>query len=179
MNNLVTVYKSIFDHIDSIVDTNGNKVFQLRAVFNDQIKRALTGEKGHGAYGYMIPTPSVFVEMIYDNELNLLNKYNAVDITFRMHIIMMELDATDGTLDQNLNIFTYRDLINKAFVGFFPTQCGPLRYRKEKQQYNHTNYYEYILDYQSHYIDITALQTTITATASLDLTLGFTYSINN
>jgi len=150
MNNIVSVYQAIFNRIDTILDNEGLPVFKNRAVWNDNVNRILAGK----SKSYWMP--SVWVEMQLGKEINLGGKLNGYDITFIFHIVHMELDALDGTYDQNFNIFTYRDLIHKKFLSYTPVQCGAMRYAGEQQNYNHNNYYEYIIKYQSHYIDQTA-----------------------
>ncbi len=162
MINLVSLYKAIFTQLNTIKDSKGKPIFKNIAVFNDQPKR-LGNPKTAGTW----LTPSIFVEMKFDEVLNLGRALNAEDITYYIHIVMQQLDAGNGTLDQNLYIFTLRDLVHKCLCGWTPfDQAGPLRYKYEKQQYNHTNLYEYIIEYQNHYFDTTAYNLGISATFS-------------
>ena len=63
-----------------------------------------------------------------------------------------------STMDQNLNIFHYRDIINNKFVKQMPPSCGPISYETEFQEYIHGNLYHYISNYECHYIDNTAMR---------------------
>lgn len=150
--NLKDIYKSIFTQLNSILDSKGQPLFKNIAVWNDQVKR-LGNPKTAGTW----LTPCIFVEMIFNQETNLQLGLNGVDITYRLHIVMQQLDAGNGRMDENLYIFTLRDLVNKNILGFTPVgNSGSLRYVTEKQSYNHTNLYEYVISYQHHYFDETA-----------------------
>lgn len=175
--NLVSIYKAIFAQLGTILDNKGKPLFKNIYVFNDQYKRMLD-KKTTGTW----LTPCIFVEMVFNNETNLGRGLNGIDITYRLHIIMTQLDSGIGTLDQNLYIFTLRDLVNKNILGFTPIgNSGPLRYVTEKQSYNHTNLYEYIISYQHHYLDETAyLNKYQFGTASeFDITIGFGSTASN
>lgn len=159
--NLVSIYQAIFTQLGTILDNKGKPLFKNIFVFNDQYKRMLD-PKTTGTW----LSPCIFVEMVFNQETNLGRGLNGVDITYRMHIIMQQLNAPtitginpnpNGTMDQNLYIFTLRDMVNKNILGFTPIgNSGPLRYVTEKQSYNHTNLYEYVISYQHHYFDETA-----------------------
>lgn len=176
MADLVTAYASVFNKVDTILDSQGRRVFKIRQIYNDQPARIVAG-KAYNVYEY----PQVYVEMKMGQETNLGQRLNAFNINFVFHIVMVELAAPNGGLDQNLNIFGLRDMINRTFIGFFPSECGPLRYVTEYQSYNHGNIYEYNMVYEAHYMDTTAIQATFSATfssatASLSSTLSFTGS---
>ena len=163
MNNIVSIYKSIFGQIDTIMN-NGVSMFKQRMVFNNNIKRMLDG-KNYLPFNY----PQCYVEVKFLNQKNLLDKYNAMDADIIFHILDQQFDAGDGSYDQNFEIFTYRDAIVKAFQLYFAPNCGPMAYLNEDMNFNHTNLYEYIVRFRCHYIDITAIDTPITATASIIL----------
>lgn len=174
-SNLVLAMEAIFSQIDTITDSKGIRVFRTRGIWNDQVKRLLE------AKNYERFPPSVYLEMKMLNPTNLGQKENAFDIEFRFHIVMMELNANNTSMDNNINIFTFRDLVNAAMVAFMPPQCGPLNYIGENPSYNHTNLYEYILRYHSHYIDTSAVnQFSVTGSnvAGITGSIGFTYSLS-
>lgn len=165
--NLVTIYKNIFDQINTIVNNDNTKTFNNVLIYNDQIKRALDGKKFNTYF-----MPSVFVEMSFSNQLNMGRKLNSVDLTITFHICDMQLDDSYGNLDQNLHIFYLRDQLHKNIDGFTPLQCGALNYKGEKQDFNHSSYYNYQLVYMTNYIDTTAYNPGLTLSM-----INFTYSI--
>jgi len=105
---------------------------------------------------YNFPMPAAFVEVQTPEAFNQLG-YGIVeaDITFRIHFIMEELDAGDGSNDQNLNVFGLRDAINKALTHFQPTACSLLMRVAERQDFDHDNLYVYEVDFRCSFIDDT------------------------
>jgi hypothetical protein len=171
-NDLVTIYQHIFNKINTLVDSNNRKIFKNTYVFNDQVKRLI---KSLISYNY----PSIFVELKQLKETPLQEKVSRMDMICKLHILTEELDAGNGTLDQNLNVFSLRDLINSTFTLFQPPQCGQWLYESEKQDYVHTNVYHYEISYKFHYIDQVAYNLPIIASASIGLSFSLlpTYSI--
>jgi hypothetical protein len=63
------------------------------------------------------------------------------------------LDAQDGTMGQNLDIFDLKEKVTKAFRDFAPTACSTVQRTGESQNFDHDNVYEYLIDYATHMID--------------------------
>jgi hypothetical protein len=141
--------RKIYEYIIAQLQTLD--IFEKIAVYNAQIDRALLGISS-------LPLMSCFVEIDNIKEFNLSQKLTGVDIKITIHIAHNELDATDGTLDQNLNIFSIRDKVHKFFLNLHLPNCGPILYNNENQQYNHTNLYHYVNSYNCHWIDISAYE---------------------
>ncbi len=161
-SDITSVYNSILNQIDTIVDSNNNKIFQVRNVWNSQVKRMLD------AKGLSWNLPGVWVEILPGKTENLTLTFNGIDLNIIFHIVMQQLDAGygSGNFDQNLSIFSYRNNIHRTFQDYMPTQCGNMLYMKEKQQYNHTNLYEYQIEYVCYYVDPTAYISPLTMSAT-------------
>lgn len=147
MTGIAQVYQDILSRIDNIIDSSGNKIFNWRAVFNDQIKRTKDGS------GYSFWMPAVFVEIKTHNEGSIGDQLTYAEMDIIFHIVHNELDDAYGLLDQNTNVFQFRDYIKSNFSLFKPTNCGVFIWLGENQSFNHTNIYEYIVKYKCYYID--------------------------
>ncbi len=132
---------------EQIMERVNRNYFNTVAVYNKQVQRMLRGD------GYSFQLPALFVEVEEDNYQALLNGITSSDLIINFHIIMEELDSGDGNLDQNINIFQYRNNIKSTFSLFKLQQGGPFVWLDEDEDYNHDNIYHYILGYKCYYID--------------------------
>jgi len=123
--------------------------FQVIFVYNKQIDRARAGI-------IKFNTPACFVQIIQGKINNLGSKLQGSDLDIRFHIVDGQIDAADGTYDQNLEVFDLRNQIRKTFIGYQPTGCGPISTDDEMQEYNHTILYHMVLKYKCHFIDNSA-----------------------
>lgn len=117
------------------------------AVWNNQLDRLLTGE------GVSFETPAIFVELIYEPSKLLGVAVTQSGVIWRVHIVYTQLDAGDGTLDQNLDVFDTRDSIKVALSRYQPGNCTPLRFVGGELDYNHNNVYHYVMDFGCTIID--------------------------
>jgi hypothetical protein len=131
----------------SITHSRPTKLFQLVAIWNDQVSREKTGE------GYTFEKPACFVEMITESAESFIDGSSYDQKTFRFHIVDMELDAANGTMDQNLNVFGYRDKVKQTMLGYTPVNCSTLFYTDEKQDYQHSDIYHYTVDTRGGFLD--------------------------
>jgi hypothetical protein len=121
--------------------------FNYIAIWNDHANRLVDGS------GYSFNCPATFLELEPIETLNLSAGITQTDYIIRIHIVHVELDAADGTLDQNLNVFDYRDAVKKYLTGIKPTNFGNLMYNQEYQDYEHTNVYHYIVEFKAGFVD--------------------------
>lgn len=156
------------------------KLFQEIKIWNNQLARMSSGE------GYAFQCPACFLEPIPSETSQFLDNVTYTDYTWRVHIIDEELDAADEFgLDQNLNVFIYRDIVKSALVGVQPPNCSTMFYIDEAQDFEHDNFYHYILDFKSGFTDtkgsvLDADQTKViytTPPTNLELEAGFTPDI--
>lgn len=124
--------------------------FKFISIYNNQFD--FLDESG----SYSFPFPAVFLELETTEFGQLLDGYQGVDVTYRFHIAM---DFYNSALDQeqNLLIFDLRDKLVQALSIYKPLLGGAITKTNEIQDYNHSNVYHYILEYQGHFIDNTAV----------------------
>jgi hypothetical protein len=123
---------------------------QYAAVFNNQIIQEQDGKT------FDFPKPAILIEIDTPNTgLQTLGTDNVTvsELTWRLSIVHEQLDAGDGTLDQNLDVFDYRDLVKVAFTSFRPTNCSYWQYSEESQDYAHNNIYVYGISFKCSFVD--------------------------
>jgi hypothetical protein len=123
---------------------------QYVAIFNNQVKEEQDGKT------FDFPKPALLVEIENPNTgLQTLGQDNVTvsEITWRISIVHEQLDAADGTLDQNLDVFDYRDLVKVAMTGIRPKNCSKWMYVEESQDYAHNNIYVYSVGFKCSFVD--------------------------
>jgi hypothetical protein len=107
------------------------------AIWNNQTDYLEKGES------YDWAKPALFLEVVTpDNFMALMNGYSVADIDWCVHIVTEMFDAADGTMEQNLTIFDWRDKVMEwlspyGVNAFKPTGCGTLLKISETQDYGH------------------------------------------
>lgn len=111
----------------------------------------LATEKAGQSYDW--PKPAAFVEFITPVDFNQLGGgFRSADLGVRVHLIH-EYYNQDGTFEQDLEVFDYRDKILAKLSLYEPTACGPLTGVSEQQDYDHDNLYHYIIDFACNFTD--------------------------
>lgn len=103
---------------------------------------------------YSFPNLACFVEIVLTKSGASLGIVGG-DVTIRFHIVSVQLDAMDGTYEQNLEVYDYRDQIIDVFTYYEPIHCSGMQLINEQPDYAHTNVYHYVVDFVCSYIDET------------------------
>jgi hypothetical protein len=80
-------------------------------------------------------------------------------LTIEIHILDWQLDAGDGTFEQNLQVFDLKDKVFQALQKFEPgltnsdCLCGTLVRVSEEEDNNHNGVFHFIQTYQTTYVD--------------------------
>lgn len=135
-------YKTILDSVNQLLsDMNAmvipgttTPMWNYVALWNNQVKRAIDGS------GYDFQFPALFLEIQDTSSEVYLNGTSTQDLEIIFHICHQELDSTIGTLDQNLDVFTYRTYVRQYFTNYgnAPTM-NSFMFRKEIEDFNHGN----------------------------------------
>ena len=136
--------KGVFQEVMELISAN-TSIDYVR-VWNDQLASMEKGDM------YTFPNLACFVEIDLPKE-SLGLGYVGGDITLRFHIVHVELDAMDGTMEQNLTVFGYRDELIGLLMYKELDGCSGLQFVSERPDYNHTNVYHYILEFNCSFID--------------------------
>jgi hypothetical protein len=145
MANLNDYYQSIINQI------NATGAFPFVRIWNDQLSQLEDGAT------YAFPFPNAFVEVLMPaNYLPLGGGYSISEVTVRIHIGHIEYDAGGGYMDQNTNVFAFRNIMIAALNNFQPTGGSSLMKVAELQDYQHTNMYHYQIDFKGTFIDSTS-----------------------
>ena len=125
---------------------------------------------------YSFPFPALFIEYQAPAAVKQLgNGYQIFDpLIVRVHIIHEQLDAQDGTQEQNLDVFIHREKVHKALQKFCPDGAVSFVRSNEFPDYDHTNLYHYVIEYTTNYVDVTTSEpigaVTTTPPTALEIT---------
>lgn len=126
-----------------------DKLFQFVAMYNNQIERAEAGD------GFLFGMPAAFVSLENTAPMNLIGNMSQSDYLFRIRIVDMQLSSMNGQLDQNLDIFVYRNEVKRQMINFTPDNCTRLMWVDESTDENHNDVYQYILTFKGNVLDQT------------------------
>jgi len=139
----------IITKLKAMPDATGAPVLQYVSVFNNQKKQLERGEVE------AIPLPCCLVEMVKPIHWVMIgSRLKQADVTWKLHLEMEQLDAGDGTMEQNLDVFDQlRDEVITWLTGFRPSGCGSMVAIEDEPDYEHTNLYEFIVSFKCAAID--------------------------
>ena len=141
--------KQILADLNAMTDSNGNPLWGYVAMWNDHLKKTMKGEN----YSFLFPAVFVEVKDFYYEDWGLGVSVQDLDISF--HILHQELDAGDGSLDQNFDVFDYRTAVRKYFTGYnrAPT-FNNFMFKKEVEDFKHNQIYHWIEVFKTRYCDV-------------------------
>lgn len=103
----------------------------------------------------VFPMPAVFVS--FPAPIMWKQLGNGVQIaeplTIRVRLAMNELDAGNGAMDENTNIFDLKDRLFLALQDFEPNGAGKFVRSSEEQDFDHNNMYVYAMEFTTTFID--------------------------
>lgn len=143
------LFLAIKAQLETLIDTDGTNTIKFIHVWNNQTQWMKEGE------GYDFAKPAVFIEFISPMPIvdvgGGVQQYDPLEINF--HIIHEFLDSSDGTLEQNLEVFVLAKKIYGALQTWHCQGSGPFTRISEENDYVHGNIYELIQTYRTSYID--------------------------
>lgn len=149
MSGIVAPLRDILTRLSGLQVTNGdgNTVGLYARVWNNQIRYEENGEL------YDFPKPAAFVEIASPVQFKLLGEgYRTADIAFRIHLSHEHYNS-EGTFEQDLQIFDLRDKVIGWLTNWYLTGCTPLVSIGEDQDYEHRNTYHYVVEFVCNFID--------------------------
>lgn len=122
-------------------------LFQNVAMWNKQVKHVEAGKD------FPFATPSVYIELMTQDYKALPSGWSMSDVIVRLHLCDRQLDAADGTMAQNLEVYTFRDLLKSNMALFQPQYCSKLFEVREQQDYDHDSIFHYVFDLKCAFAD--------------------------
>lgn len=123
---------------------------QFARVWNNQIE----GEEDINKQ-YSIPLPATLVEFVNPQEIKQLGDgvqlYDVLIV--RVHILHWQIDAADGTMEQNLDAYDFAQEVYKKLQGWEPDGAVAFVRINEERDFQHKGLYHLIQDYKTNYID--------------------------
>lgn len=122
------------------------------AAWRDDRNKAETVETGNNMYD--VPMPAIMIEFDHADMQQLGGGVQLYDeLIVRVHIIHQQLDAGDGTMEQNLEVYALADAVHLALNKFKTNGAVELIRQRHNMDYNHDMLYHYVLEYGTNYID--------------------------
>ena len=119
------------------------------AMWNNQLMDLTDGKN------YSFRMPAVFIEFVSPTPIgsigNNVQIYEPLEV--KIHILHEQYDAKDGTMDCNLDVFTFKQSIYKALQLFQAANTSVFDRQSEEQDYDHSNIYHYIQSYMIAMVD--------------------------
>lgn len=131
-------------------------LFAFVDVWNNQLDLAEQQQQ------YSFPLPAAFIEILNVQEPKQLGDGVQLydQLIVRLHIVHEQLDAGDGTMERNLDVFDLTQKTFKRMQGFEPDKASAFFRVNEERDYYHTNVYHFIQDYKTTYLDDSAQRST-------------------
>ena len=156
VSSIVPMVNDMLTQVASIpYQWNGDKaypsvLFQKVAVYNKQPERELEDKNNN----YAFDKPACFLEFRFENPIALVGGSTLYDLVLICHLVDRQEDAGDGTLDQNLEVLAYRDLLVNYMSNYQATFCNPLYKCGEEMDKDHSNVYIYKIMFKCGFTDI-------------------------
>ena len=141
VNSIMTKVSQI-PYTWSVEQPDQTRLFQWVAMWNNQIRQ------WKDKMSFPVAKPACFLQIDLGDAMNMglgVTLYQNVDI--KLHIVDWQMDAGDGTIDQNLEVYVWRDLLKTHMENFFPLHGGCVTQTSEEQDYEHTDVYHYVVNF--------------------------------
>jgi len=131
-------------------------LFAFVDVWNNQLELAEQQQQ----YSFLLP--AAFIEILNVQEPKQLGDGVQLydQLIVRLHIVHEQLDAGDGTMERNLEVFDLTQKTFKRMQGFEPDKASAFFRVNEERDYYHTNVYHFMQDYKTTYLDDSAQRST-------------------
>jgi hypothetical protein len=174
--SLATVFNAIKAQVQAKIanatpfnqGVNSNNTIQYVQMWNNQLKswrdsykQVKDDEMVTGNDNTYIPAmPAILVEFVNPLKPKELGAGVQIydDLNIAIHIVHQQLDAGDGTMEQNLEVYALAQQVYAALNKFRPAGCGEFIREDEMLDPNHDNLYHYVIVFGTTYIDNTQLE---------------------
>jgi len=131
-------------------------LFAFVDVWNNQLELVEQQQQ----YSFLLPAS--FIEILNVQEPKQLGDGVQLydQLIVRLHIVHEQLDAGDGTMERNLDVFDLTQKTFKHMQGFEPDKASAFFRVNEERDYYHTNVYHFMQDYKTTYLDDSAQRST-------------------
>lgn len=147
------LYEDIKTKLETLKDSDGSNTFKWIHVWNNQLELIDQSKTYETQY------PACFIEFMPQDIKQLGAGLQSYDpLMLRFHVIHQQTDATDGTMEQNLDVFDLKTRVFKLLQKFEPTGASMFVRTAETPDHRHGRLYEFIQEYKTEYIENTTLE---------------------
>lgn len=154
---LAKYFLSLQTQIETLLDSDNKKTVKTIRKWNNQVQWLLDK---NGAKVQLFRMPAVFIAFKTGDIMQLGNGVQMYDpLIFELHILNWQLDAKDGTLEQDLNVFNLKDDIYLKVQKFQPgltdetIPAGAAIRFSEQEDNEHPGVYHFIQSYRCQFLD--------------------------
>lgn len=122
------------------------------AIYNKQEEK-LNAKAVDGNRLYAIQLPAAFVEI--DGETEQLGGGVQIypELKVKIHLIHEQLDAGDGSIDQNTDVIDLQDIIYQALQGKSFPQTNELIRKHPAEDFSHDQLYHFVIEFETTFVD--------------------------
>jgi hypothetical protein len=143
----ILALKALLESIATTNNDGGNTNMYVR-MWNNQIERKKGGD------GYVYPIPASFIEPQFSEGMPIGNGATSYEVVFRI-LVEIEHYNTEGAFDEDLTVIDTKDKVHRKLNGAKLPNCTPLFQSNTILDYNHDNVYLFVLEYSTHFVDLT------------------------
>lgn len=150
-------FLALFLRLQTIKNDDGSDTFKKIAKWNNQLVLLMNEE---GARVNLFELPAIFIAFDTSSITQLGNGVQLYDpLDFEVHILDWQIDAENGTFEQNLRIFDLKQKVYQCLQKFQPgftdeeDPAGSCIRISEQEDNNHNGVYHFIQKYRTTFVD--------------------------
>lgn len=147
------LFTELYNRLSPLKDINGNPVYVR--IWNNQLDLVMNGNME------MFNMPAIFTGFSTATINNLMGGDGVQmydPLILEIHILYWQMNAggdtfTDGTFEQNLEVFDFKNRVYATLQAFKTSKGSPLNRTSEELDYSHAGVYHFIQRYATTWVD--------------------------
>lgn len=130
--------------------SNVNDIFKYINIWDNQIDEMIAANN----YSFKTDKSAIFIELRLGRCAPLLNKVSTYpEAVMVFHVFHNLLDGSKDTMEQNVEIYRYRDIVKSKITGWGPSNCSNFMCFDDAIDYKHGNITKYLIGFNFHLTD--------------------------
>lgn len=132
--------------------SNVNDVFKYINIWDNQIDEMIAAN----SYSFKTNESAIFIELRLGRCAQLLNKVSTYpEAVIVFHVFSQVFDGGNDTMERNVEIYRYRDVIKSKITGWSPSSCSNFMCFDDALDYKHGNITKYLIGFNFNFTDLT------------------------